>query len=151
MLLQRLQNWQWEDSWELFGYSILLTFAIGIFYGLMMCMFFSGESRGFYIESKSFYEYNSNGRYVVLDSTTMQKNRIREFSVRENLAFTTDPSYLQTFDPKEAQAFYFKLTSQKMAQQIKTQSISKLYEDLPFDEKVKFLSLIKMINLETVN
>ena len=151
MLLQRFENWDWDDTWELFGCAMLLTLAIGISYGIIMCAFFSGESRGFYIDSSTWYEYDSKGKYVVLDSTTMQKNRIREYYVKENLAFTSDPSYLQTFDPKEAQDFYFKLTSQKMVQQIKTQSISKLYEDLPFDEKVKFLTLIKMINLETVN
>ena len=151
MLLKKLELWNWSDTWELLGYLVFVTAAISIFYGITMAAFSSGESHGFYIETSSWYELNSKGRYVVLDSTTMQKNRIREYYVKENLAFTGDKTYLQTYDPKEAQDLYFKLTSQKMSQQLKTQSISKLYGDLPFNEKIKFLSQIKMLNLETIN
>lgn len=151
MLFKNLELWDWDDTWELFGCTILITIAIGIFYGLMMCAFFSGESRGFYIDSSAWYERDAKGNYVILDSTTMQKNRIREYRVKEDLAFRGDPSYIRTFDQKEAQDLFFKLNSQKMVQQLKTQSISKLYGDLPFDEKIRFLTQIKMLNLGMVN
>lgn len=150
-LVKKFGMWNWDDTWQLFGFFFLMTLAIGTLYGITMCVFFSGESQGFYIDSYARYETDSKGHYVVLDSTTMKKNRIVEFYVKEKLSFSSDPMLLQTYSAKEAQDLYFKLTSQKMSQQLKTQSISKLYGDLPFDEKIKFLSQIKMLNLETIN
>lgn len=150
-LNKKLQIWSWDDTWEFFGFSMLLTIAFGTLWGLAMVLFFSGESRGYYMDSRSWWERDANGRTVVVDSTTMQKNRITEFYVKEKLDFEDDPILLATFDSKDAQELFFKLTSQRMTQHLKTKSIAILFKELPFDEKIHFLSQINMINLTEMN
>lgn len=145
--VNKLSRWDWEDTWALFGLAVATTIVVGVFYGLGMYMFGGGETRGYYIDTYSYYERDANYDYVVLDSTTMQKNTIVNFSVKSDVSFSEDPIILKTRDAKEAQDLFFKLTSRKMSQHLRTQSIAELYQDLPFDEKVEFLSQIKMLNI----
>lgn len=150
-LVKKLELWNWDDTWELFGFSFLLTFTIGVLWSVAMVIFFSGESRGYYMDSRAWWETDSRGRTVVLDSTTMQKNRITEFYVKENLSFSDDPMLFATFDAKEAQELFFKLTSQRMTQNLKTKSIAILFKELPFDEKINFLAQINMLKIGEMN
>lgn len=146
-LLNKLSRWDWEDTWCLLGFAVVTTIAVGAFYALGMAIFFGGEVKGYYIDTYSYWEKDANYDYVVLDSTTMQKNEIVDFRVKANVSFGDDPTLLDTRSAKEAQELFFKLTSQRMSQHLRTQSISELYQDLPFDEKVNFLTQIKMLNV----
>jgi len=147
----RNTSWDWEDTWQFLAFSLLTTISVGFLWLAGMALFCSGESKGFYIDSSSWWERDVSGNYVVLDSTTMKKSRITAFYVRERLTFTDDPILLQTFDAKKAQDLYFKLSSQKMLQNFKTQSIAMLFKGLPLDEKIKFLSQINLLNLGVLN
>lgn len=150
-LKKKFEMWNWDDTWELLGFSMLLTIAFGTLWGLAMVLFFSGESSGYYMDSRSWWERDAKGYIVVVDSTTMQKNRITEFYVKEKLDFEDDPILLATFDSKDAQELFFKLTSQRMTQNLKTKSIAILFKELPFDEKINFLAQINMLKIGEMN
>ncbi len=146
-LLNKLSRWDWDDTWSCLGFAVLTTLSIGIFYGVGMHIFFGGENLGYYIDTYSYYEKTASRKYVVLDSTTMQRNKIIVFYVKANLRFSDDPILLLTRSANEAQDLFFKLTSQKISQNLRTQNIASLYESLPFDEKINFLTQIKMLKV----